>query len=328
MTIRFANSKDADRILEIYAPFIQQSPVSFETEVPTLEEFRKRMERIQAIYPWIVGEMDGQIVGYAYGSPHRGRRAYSWSTEVTVYMDQKFKRMGLGRKLYCRLFDLLRLQGFHLALGGVALPNEGSEGLHRSLGFSLVGVYKNVGFKHGQWHDVAWYQKQLQDTDSPKQILPIDDALNVAPRVSPVFAEDPRVQILIDELDTYLNALYPPEDNFLDSSETLQNTSGKMLGLYLGDLLIGIGAVKFFGDYAELKRMYLDPMFRGLGFSQTLLKELEIEASVNGLNTVRLETGRSQTSALKLYEGFGYKSTEPFGEYSSNPSSLFLEKTL
>lgn len=328
MNIRFATHMDAKRVLEIYAPFVESSPVSFETVVPTLGEFKKRMAQIQSTYPWLVGEADGQIMGYAYASPHRGRRAYCWSAEVTVYVDSIYKRKGVGRKLYEKLFELLRLQGCHLVLGGITLPNEASEGLHKNLGFSLVGVYKKIGFKLGKWHDVAWYQRQLLEERAPKEILPIEEVLRRGPKIRQVSAADPGIQKLVGELDIYLNSLYPEEDNYLDTPEELDDSEGVMLGLYVGDLLAGMGAIKFMGEYAEIKRMYIDPLFRGRGWSGALLRCLELAAAQKGLEKICLETGYAQKPALKLYRSFNYQETGPFGSYSSNESSLFMEKNI
>ena len=114
--------------------------------------------------PWLVYEdQAGRVAGYAYGSRHRDRAAYQWSVDVSVYVDEAFRRRGIGRALYTTLFPLLRLQGFHAAHAGITLPNSGSVGLHESLGFVPVGIYRGVGYKLSAWHDVGWWQLGLRD---------------------------------------------------------------------------------------------------------------------------------------------------------------------
>jgi L-amino acid N-acyltransferase YncA len=162
-TIRLATADDAPQILEIYGPFCRETPVSFETEAPSLDEMRRRIAAVLPAYPWLVVDDGGLILGYAYGSKHRERAAYVWSVDVSAYVREGLRRSGLGRALYTTLFALLRLQGYTSAMAGVTLPNPGSEGLHRALGFELVGIYRNVGYKCGGWRDVAWSQLALRE---------------------------------------------------------------------------------------------------------------------------------------------------------------------
>jgi phosphinothricin acetyltransferase len=164
-TIRLATEDDAAQILEIYAPFCRDTTVSFETEPPSLDEMRRRLAETLPSFPWLVCDEAGLVLGYAYASKHRERAAYVWSVDVSVYVREGRRRGGLGRALYTSLFDLLRLQGYYNALAGVTLPNPGSEGLHRAMGFQPVGVYRNIGHKCGGWHDVAWSQLALRDLE-------------------------------------------------------------------------------------------------------------------------------------------------------------------
>jgi L-amino acid N-acyltransferase YncA len=166
--------RDAAACLEIYAPFVRDTSVSFEERVPTVEEFRDRIRSTTATHPWLVLEVEGRIVGYAYASPHRARAAYRWAADVTVYVAPSCRRAGAGRRLYAELLERLRRQGFGVACAGIALPNEASVGLHRAMGFEPVGVYKRIGWKAGAWHDVAWWQLELSPaTDAaPPEPLP------------------------------------------------------------------------------------------------------------------------------------------------------------
>jgi L-amino acid N-acyltransferase YncA len=170
--IRLATLADAEAIREIYAPFCEGTPVSFETEAPDIDEMRRRIAKTLESLPWLVREHEGEILGYAYASPHRERPAYRWSVDASAYVRDGHRRCGVGSKLYTRLFDLLRQQGFYTALAGITLPNPGSVGLHESLGFEIVGTYRRIGFKCGAWHDVAWYQLPLREfTGAPAELV-------------------------------------------------------------------------------------------------------------------------------------------------------------
>ncbi|UFH53603.1 GNAT family N-acetyltransferase [Spirosoma sp. KNUC1025] len=162
MIVRFATSADAPGILTIYAPYITQSIVTFEYEVPTEAEFAERIQIIQQQFPYLVAEEDGRVLGYAYASRHRDRIAYQWSAETSVYIHPDSHRLGIARQLYTTLFQLLRWQGYYNAYAGITMPNPKSEAFHRSMGFEPVGVYTNIGYKLGAWHSVAWYQLTVQ----------------------------------------------------------------------------------------------------------------------------------------------------------------------
>lgn len=123
-------------------------------------------------YPYLVAEIDGEVVGYAYASQHRAREAYRWSVDVTVYISPTAHRQGIGRAIYQKLLPILERQGFHAAYAGIALPNAASVGLHQALGFSLIGTYPEVGFKHGQWHSVGFWRKALGGPTPPTEIIP------------------------------------------------------------------------------------------------------------------------------------------------------------
>jgi L-amino acid N-acyltransferase YncA len=152
----------------IYAPVVRDTAISFETEPPTVEEMRQRITHTLERLPWVVCKQWGVLLGYAYASPHRARAAYQWSVDVSVYVHAQARRVGVGRALYRSLFSLLTLQGFYQAYAGITLPNPASVGLHESLGFQPVGVYRAVGYKLGAWHDVGWWQLPLRErTTSP-----------------------------------------------------------------------------------------------------------------------------------------------------------------
>jgi L-amino acid N-acyltransferase YncA len=159
--LRLATTQDAAQVAAIYTPYVLDTPASFELDPPTEEEMGKRIAGTLEKTPWLVCEHDGEIHGYAYASLHRPRAAYRWSVNVSAYVRAGRQRRGMGRALYTALLGLLPLQGFYSAYAGITLPNAASVGLHETLGFTLVGVYRDVGYKLGRWHDVGWWQRSL-----------------------------------------------------------------------------------------------------------------------------------------------------------------------
>ena len=168
MLIRNADLSDVPDILRIYMPFITDTCISFETEVPSIEEFRTRMGNVMKNYPYLVCEIDHKIVGYAYGSKHRERAAYKYSADMSIYVDPDYHRRGIGRALYTELAKLLVELGIYTAFAGITQPNDKSVGLHRALGFTEIGVYHNVGYKFDTWLDVMWMEKPLREYDKPE----------------------------------------------------------------------------------------------------------------------------------------------------------------
>ena len=155
---------DAERVAEIYRPAVEASYISFEEVAPTADEMAERMHRVLARLPWLVAEDEsGLVVGYAYASPHRDRATYRWSVDISVYVDPARHGRGIGRALYDALLERLRGQGFVNVYAGVTLPNPASVALHEAIGMARVGVYHRVGYKLGEWRDVAWYELRLTE---------------------------------------------------------------------------------------------------------------------------------------------------------------------
>jgi len=172
--LRLARASDAEAFLEIYAPIVRDTPISFETEPPGVEEMRARIEKYLALYPWLVAERDSRVDGYAYASAHRDRKAYQWSVDVSCYVHPDARGRGVGKRLYTALLAILARQGFHGAFAGIALPNAASIALHESVGFREIGRYREVGFKSGAWRDTAWYQRLLGEArDAPPPPTPL-----------------------------------------------------------------------------------------------------------------------------------------------------------
>jgi len=171
ITLRTAHPDDAEAIATIYAPFVRDSAVSFEVEVPTAADMRERIVSTLLRLPWLVSlDATGAVSGYAYASRHRERAAYRWGVETTVYIGPDHRGQGLGKQLYTALFSELVALGYVQAYAGITLPNAGSVALHESVGYAPIGVYRAAGFKLGAWRDIGWWQKTLQ----PLPANPVD----------------------------------------------------------------------------------------------------------------------------------------------------------
>ena len=159
---RSATAADAPAILDIYAPVVRDTAISFELEPPSVAEMQHRITAYSAYAPWLVYAQPGMVLGYAYAGKHRDRPAYQWSVEVSVYVHPAYQRQGIGQLLYRELFHRLRQQGFYNAYAGITLPNAASVRLHEAVGMQPLAVYHNIGFKLGRWHDVGWWHILLQ----------------------------------------------------------------------------------------------------------------------------------------------------------------------
>lgn len=174
LSIRPATKMDAFACAEIYAPYVTGTCISFEVEPPTSAQFAERIADAQLRHEWLVADRGGQVVGYAYAHDFHARAAYQWSCETSIYLAMNVRREGVGRALYEVLLDRLTTRGYRRALAGVALPNEASVSFHRAFGFEDAGCYRRIGWKDGAWHDVAWMQRDLQNSDiePPAPIVP------------------------------------------------------------------------------------------------------------------------------------------------------------
>lgn len=175
-TIRLATEADADDIASIYAPFVEDTAVSFETEPPETAEVAGRIRDTTDSLPWLVCEHDDAVVGYAYATLHNERPAYRWSVDVSVYVYERWQQRGVASGLYESLFEILRRQGLYNAYAVIVLPNPPSVAFHESVGFSRVGVYRSVGYKHGEWRDVGHWQLSVRSpSESPPEPTPVED---------------------------------------------------------------------------------------------------------------------------------------------------------
>ena len=171
--IRLATLEDAEALLEVYRPFIMETCISFEYEVPSLEQYRQRIEAISREYPYLVYEKEGRLLGYAYAHRYLERMAYSWDVEVSIYLAPEAQGRGLARLLYQGLEQLLALQQVKNLYACITGDNEHSIGLHQSLGYQLVGTFTRAGFKQGRWLDVVWLEKALEPKEeAPQPLIP------------------------------------------------------------------------------------------------------------------------------------------------------------
>jgi phosphinothricin acetyltransferase len=187
--IRLATDADGAALAAIYAPAVQGRSTSFELEPPDAAEMGRRVSALAGRTPWLVCVHRDEVVGYAYASAHRERAAYAWSVDVSAYVRDDVRRAGVGRALYTSLFAVLVLQGFRNAYAGVTLPNVASVKLHEAVGFTPVGVYREVGYKLGRWHDVAWFERPLAPRDvEPALPRPLPEIRNESPAFTAAMA--------------------------------------------------------------------------------------------------------------------------------------------
>lgn len=168
MTIEKVTLQDAETLLKIYAPYVQNTAISFEYELPTVTEFRERIKQISSKYPYLKAVHEGEVVGYAYANTFKDRKAYDWSVETTVYVKRDCKRMGIGKALYDQLEKALKSMGILNMNACIAVPmqedpylSDDSFHFHNAMGFSMVGQFHNSGYKFDRWYDMIWMEKLI-----------------------------------------------------------------------------------------------------------------------------------------------------------------------
>ncbi len=175
--IRDAVVGDVEAMLAIYRPIVQTTAISFELELPSIDDFAARVTQVQASDPWLVLEREGEVAGYAYATAFRSRAAYATTRETTVYVNPEHQRVGVAHQLMVELMTRLRGQGVHRAIAGIVLPNESSVSLHRRLGFRHLGTFDEIGSKFGRWHDLSFWAAPLpshqQLVSEPMTALPL-----------------------------------------------------------------------------------------------------------------------------------------------------------
>lgn len=176
--IRLAKESDAAAMLAIYKPFVENTAITFDLVVPTLADFTKKINDVLKESPWLVCEINGQVVGFAYAAPYRTKEAYKWTRELTVYVREDARTKKYATALYYSLIELLKLQNYRNVLAAITLPNIPSVSFHERFGFHPVGVFDNVGYKLGKSHKVGFWQLSIQDAAEPaKAIIPLNEIM-------------------------------------------------------------------------------------------------------------------------------------------------------
>ena len=164
----FADERDAKELLEIYAPYVLGTAITFEYDVPTPEEFRNRIGRTLLRYPYIKAEKDGRVVGYAYAGPFKTRAAYDWAVETSIYVRMGCSGQGVGRLLYEKLEQVLELQGIVNLNACITFPKKvdeyldsGSVAFHSRMGYEPAAHFHDCGYKFGRWYDMVWMEKHI-----------------------------------------------------------------------------------------------------------------------------------------------------------------------
>ncbi|MDF2537584.1 MAG: sortase-like acyltransferase [Herbinix sp.] len=169
--IRSAVIEDAQAIMEIYQPYILETAITFEYDLISVETFVERIITVQKQFPWLVCELEGKVVGYAYCSKFKERAAFAWDCECSVYLHKEAQNRGIATALYTKLFKYIRKQGYYNIYALITYPNLGSEALHKKFGFTNVGIYEKTGYKMGQWWDLLVMVKRLR-TFEEEPVLP------------------------------------------------------------------------------------------------------------------------------------------------------------
>lgn len=169
MRIRKAGIGDIPTMLKIYSPYVENTSISFEYTTPSEEEFANRFEEHVQMYPWLVFEENGKVLGYAYAGRPFARMAYSWCAEISVYVDMESRGMGIGKELYAEVERILKLQGVKVIYAIITGENEVSLRFHEALGYKQAAKYEKCGFKFEKWYDVFWYEKHIGNSDNPER---------------------------------------------------------------------------------------------------------------------------------------------------------------
>lgn len=168
--IRRAERADVPAILNIYAPYIRETAITFEYDVPEITAFEARFDGISDRYPFLVWEEDGRILGYAYADRAFARMAYAWDADLSIYLDMNARRNGIGGRLYGCLEEILRNYGYHNLYALITGDNEASVRFHEKRGYERLGTLKQSGWKFERWHDVHWYGLRLCEADAPGEV--------------------------------------------------------------------------------------------------------------------------------------------------------------
>jgi phosphinothricin acetyltransferase len=338
--VRDATIDDATSCADIYAPYVTGTAITFEIDPPERGEMAKRIAVALASHAWVVVVDNGRVVGYAYAGPYKSRAAYRWACEVSVYVEIGRRRTGAGRALYEALFERLERRGYRMAVAGMTLPNDASMGLHRGMGFQLVGTYRRIGWKQGAWRDVAWAQRPLGPGTGP----PTEDAEPAlllhtktgagGGLAGTISVDDPRAddaRKLLAEHLAFCRGETPAEDvHALDITDLL-DPAVTFFGYRVEEKLVAVGALKAIdAEHAEVKSMHTQRSARRTGAGSAILRHIISVARQRGFQRLSLETGSMEAfaPARALYQKAGFVPYGPFADYPDSLNSTYMTMVL
>ena len=301
VTIRSARSEDAADIQAIYAPFVQETSVSFETVPPSVETMAARISSNLARHGYFVAQLDAGILGFAYASPYRPRPAYDRTAEVSVYLAPQAQGRGLAQALYRALFAHLAARGFHTAVAIVTLPNPQSAQLHERCGFAHVGSLQDVGRKFGQWHGTAIYQRMIGQADlhSAVRRLEASDTAALA-----------QVLRLIQTSFAYMTGrIDPPSSMHQLTVSALAQMAKDSSVLALGDPVAACLVAKPLPHALYLGKIAIASDLRGRGVLRALLGRSEELARSLSLSRLELQVRIELVENQKIFGKCGFVET-------------------
>lgn len=176
ITFRMADVSDAEELLSIYRPYVTDTAITFEYEVPSVEEFKNRIKETLEGYPYIVCEYKDKIVGYAYAHRYGERAAFQWDVELSIYLDMNYKSLGIGKILYNKVIEILKLQNVQNIYACITSANDKSIKFHEKMGFEFIGIFKDTGYKFDKWYDITWFGMRVKDkNEKPAKVKNIKD---------------------------------------------------------------------------------------------------------------------------------------------------------
>jgi L-amino acid N-acyltransferase YncA len=308
--IREVSDQDAEAIAEIYNHYITNTIITFEETEISPVDILNRIKRVKETgFPWFVAEENGKVIGYTYASQWKDRSAYKYTAEVSVYIQKDLKSKGWGTKLYEKLFESLRVRGFHVAIGGLAMPNPGSKALHEKFGMRQVAHFREVGFKFGRRLDVIYLQGILQDKKTfDFQPTLKGELLTLRPLTANDFEElyniasDPQVWEQHPRWDRYKKEVFQPfMQSGLDSGGSLvviDNQTGKL-----------IGSTRYLAYDQEKSEVEIGFTFLGIeywgGTYNGEMKKLMLDHAFQWVNSVVFLVGPTNTRSQKSVEKIG-----------------------
>lgn len=176
ITFRMADVSDAEELLSIYKPYVTDTAITFEYEVPSIEVFKNRIKETLEGYPYIVCEYKDKIVGYAYAHRYGERAAFQWDVELSIYLDMNYKSLGIGKILYNKVIEILKLQNVQNIYACITSANDKSIKFHEKMGFEFIGIFKDTGYKFDKWYDITWFGMRVKDkNENPAKVKNIKD---------------------------------------------------------------------------------------------------------------------------------------------------------